>query len=605
MLLQAGVSCKWINDSQHFLLEHFDTIQNSPSHIYHSALPFSPSSSWLQEYYSAGLSLTVKVVKGLPTEWGECSCTVLLGSQPGALSYWNNTIAVGCFSGDIIILNAITGSQTVVFSGHTDWVGSLAFSSDGRLLVSGSDDRTVKLWDVQTGGVIKTSGHTSWICSVSISVDCTTVASGDSSGAIYLWNIQTMECHQMIRQQQDVFYIRFSPVHPQQLVSISNDKVWWWDVSGHQIAPPCNGSYIAFSSDGTLCALCNEDIVIVQNLDSRAVVAEFYAANDHIRCCCFSPDCRFVAVAAGSTAYIWDITNSDPNLVETFIGHTKDITSLVFSSPSSLISSSEDQLVKFWQISASSQDPVVTNPVSTPFNSVEIKSTTLQAKDGITITSNSDGVIRVWDISTSLCKASYQTPVGASQKRDVHMVNGRLIIAWCIGEIIYVYDVEKWELLEILSVHVNYLQDLKISEDGSKIFCLSSSIQVLSIQTGEVVGSVRLGLGRGICTIDGLRVWISFPEAEPQGWDFGIPGSPPVQVSNIPPGKLHPNGTLLWDFSLFRIRDMVTGKVVLWLPKRFGNYTDVQWNGQYLVASYRSGEVLVLDFSQCPFSRNL
>jgi len=37
MVVQAGVEPKWINDSQHFLLEHFDTIQNTPSHIYHYA----------------------------------------------------------------------------------------------------------------------------------------------------------------------------------------------------------------------------------------------------------------------------------------------------------------------------------------------------------------------------------------------------------------------------------------------------------------------------------------------------------------------------------------------------------------------------------------
>jgi hypothetical protein len=80
MIVQAGVVSKWTNDSQHFLLEHFDTIQNSPSHIYHSALPFSPSSSWLHKCYSAELSHMVKVVKGLPAEWGMCSRTVLLNS---------------------------------------------------------------------------------------------------------------------------------------------------------------------------------------------------------------------------------------------------------------------------------------------------------------------------------------------------------------------------------------------------------------------------------------------------------------------------------------------------------------------------------------------
>jgi WD40 repeat protein len=119
------------------------------------------------------------------------------------LSYHNNSIAVGSEPGDIIILNAITGSQTAVLSGHTDEVNCLTFSSDGTSLVSGSDDCTVKLWDVQTGGVVKTfSGHTDWVWSVSISADCTIIASGSSDNTICLWNIQTGECQHVIRQQE-------------------------------------------------------------------------------------------------------------------------------------------------------------------------------------------------------------------------------------------------------------------------------------------------------------------------------------------------------------------------------------------------------------------
>jgi WD40 repeat protein len=164
-IAQAGIPCKGANDSQRFLLDHFDTIKNSPSHIYCSALPFCPSSSWLHKYYSAEFSQEVKVVKGVPAGWGKCSRTVTLDEPITSLSCWNNTIAVGFWNGDITILDAVTGSQTATFSGHTNTVRCLVFSSDGRSLVSGSYDKTVKLWDMQTGGVVKTfSGHTKRFC---------------------------------------------------------------------------------------------------------------------------------------------------------------------------------------------------------------------------------------------------------------------------------------------------------------------------------------------------------------------------------------------------------------------------------------------------------
>jgi len=200
-VVQTGVSCKWTSDSQHFLLEHFDAIYVAPSTIYH-ALLFCPSSSWLHKNYTLELP-QVRVVRGIAAEWGTCLCTIALSSHPWALAYKNNTVAVGLTSNDIIMLDAITGSQTAVLSGHANSVRSLAFSSDGRLLASGSNDHTVKLWDVQTGGIIKTfSGHTNdWFLSVSISADCTRIASGSDKGTAYLWDIQRGECLHSIEHQ--------------------------------------------------------------------------------------------------------------------------------------------------------------------------------------------------------------------------------------------------------------------------------------------------------------------------------------------------------------------------------------------------------------------
>ena len=145
-------------------------IHDSPSKIYQNALPLSPSLSWLHKCYSSVLSHEVKVVKGLQIEWGACSRTVSFDHTPCALACWENLVAVGFLSGNITIHDAITGIPMSVHSSHTGRVNSVAFSSDGTFLVSGSDDKTVNLWDIQTGGVVKTfHGHTNVVYSVSIS----------------------------------------------------------------------------------------------------------------------------------------------------------------------------------------------------------------------------------------------------------------------------------------------------------------------------------------------------------------------------------------------------------------------------------------------------
>jgi len=440
MLIQAGSPCKWVNDSQRFLLEYFDIIRDSPPHIYHSALPFSPSSSWLHEYYAPELLQEVRVVRGLPADWGTCSRTVSFNDNTIlSLAHWGNAIAIGLGSCDIVTVSAITGSQIAVLSGHTGWVRSLAFSLDGISLVSGSDDKTVKLWDVQTGGVVMSfCGHTGQVHSISISPNCTIFASGSQDNTIRLWYIQTGECFCVIDGHSDnINSVNFSPTNSQFLMSASDDHtVRQWGVDGCQIGPTYRGNGIAFSSDGTLFVSWMEGVAIVQNLDSRAVVSTLQVSWNTFQCCCFSPNSKLVAGAAMGSILIWDITGSDPHLVGEFFEHEDEICSIAFSS--SLISASRDGTVRFWQIGTSLMDSVATDTISTLPSPASIKSVSLQTRDNLAISSDSAGVVKTWDIVTGLCRASFKTPAKPHTWRDAQLIEGKLTFVWWEREKIYI-----------------------------------------------------------------------------------------------------------------------------------------------------------------------
>ena len=108
-----------------------------------------------------------------------------------ALSSDGSTLAStsGGLDNMIRLWDADSGQLKAILEGHTAWVSTVAFSSDGATLASGSDDNTIRLWDAVSGqlkAILK--GHNGIVASVSYSPDGATLASGSNDGTVQLWD---------------------------------------------------------------------------------------------------------------------------------------------------------------------------------------------------------------------------------------------------------------------------------------------------------------------------------------------------------------------------------------------------------------------------------
>ncbi|NJL19609.1 MAG: protein kinase [Leptolyngbyaceae cyanobacterium SM1_3_5] len=274
-----------------------------------------------------------------------------------AISPGDRWLVSGSFDKTIKVWHLGIGALRSTLTGHTQPVSSLAFSPDGVMLVSGSVDDTIRVWCLHTEAplyCLHDEADSLLSLNVAVSPDGVAIASGSDARSIKIRYLQSGKLLRSLHVTRTITSIAISP-NGKYLASGSSDnaiKLWNFYtgaplglLQGHRR----DVNSVAFSADSRLLASgSNDNTVKVWDLHSRKV-RTFSGHLDSVKAIAFSPNQQFLASASSdATVRIWNVATGE--LLQTLVGHSKAVNAIAFAHHGrTLVSGSSDRSLKIWR----------------------------------------------------------------------------------------------------------------------------------------------------------------------------------------------------------------------------------------------------------------
>jgi WD40 repeat protein len=295
------------------------------------------------------------------------------------------------------------GARIRVLEGHADWVTSVAFSHDDRLIVSGSRDCTVRVWDAATDTVRHVwSGYTSRVNAVALSPTSYTIALCYQDGTVRLWDaIRGSEMRVMDGHTEPVWCVTFSP-DGQRIATGSEDytvRVWDTDkgtqttiMVGHKKGV----TSVAFAPNGQLVASGSD-------YETARVWDAVTGAEQHMLCSytghnvsvAFAPDSAHIASAShNGTVRVWNAATGAQRIT---LEDSEGCLGVTYSSDGRWIAAGRvDGSIAAWDAATGTKQHVMRG------HGDWVRSVAFSSDNRLVVSGSEDHTVRVWDVSVGI-----------------------------------------------------------------------------------------------------------------------------------------------------------------------------------------------------------
>ena len=468
------------------------------------------------------------------------------------------------------LLKSQTDQSIATLGGLGSSISSVAFSSDGTKIASGSSDSTIRLWDLASGKELSVlRGHESEVVSVAFSPDGKTLASGSYDKTIRLWNLASgKEITVMRGHESRVTSVAFSP-DGTKLASAGDDwTIRLWDLARGKELLELKGHEskvisVAFSPDGTKLASGSDDKSIrIWDIASAKELLVLTGHEELITSVAFSPDGKTLASGSDDKSIrIWDIASAKE--LSVLRGHKSGVTSVAFGSDGTkLASGSYDKSIRLWDIASAKELSMLAGHESL------VTSIAFSPAGRELASSGGDGTIRLWDIAATLELAVLKS---GSVRSFAFSPDGSKIASAGDDWTIRLWDLSIGRELSVLRGHKSWVTSVVFSPDGTMLASESDdkTIRLWDLASGKelsVLGGQESWVTSVVFSPDGKTIAFGSDDNSIRIWDIAngkeltlLTGheSLVTSIAFSPDGKSLASGS---DDQSIRIWDIASGK---------------------------------------------